>query len=225
MTGMTIGVAMPADAPGQAASTLHRSWERAWSGVGAHGSNHTLRDQLTACYAEPHRHYHTLQHLAECMVGLEGALHLEEHRGEVEMALWFHDAIYDVRRADNEERSAEWAKDQLLSAGALPLVADRVYKLVMVTRHAALPQAPDECLLVDVDLSILGATPARFAQYEAQVRQEYAWVPNEVFRSKRREILQAFLARPTIYNTPHFHDALELRARENLQSSIDGLAT
>ena len=88
------------------------------------------------------------------------------------------------------------------------------------TRHAALPALPDERLVADIDLAILGAAPRRFAQYERQVRAEYAAVPEETFRHRRRAILQAFLDRPHLYGTAHFRQALEARARDNLARAI-----
>jgi predicted metal-dependent HD superfamily phosphohydrolase len=90
----------------------------------------------------------------------------------------------------------------------------------MATRHAALPETLDEELLVDIDLAILGAPQERFAQYEAQVRAEYAWVDDAVFRGRRRDVLTGFLARPTIYATAHFRALLEAAARTNLERSI-----
>jgi predicted metal-dependent HD superfamily phosphohydrolase len=90
----------------------------------------------------------------------------------------------------------------------------------MATCHRALPVSLDEQWLVDVDLAILGTPAPRFAQYELQIRQEYAFVPEALFRSKRREILSGFLARPTIYSTPHFRSALEHTARINLDKAV-----
>jgi predicted metal-dependent HD superfamily phosphohydrolase len=129
----------------------------------------------------------------------------------VELAIWFHDAIYDTRRSDNEQRSADWAKSA---------VGESVGALVMVTRHDAVPEAMDEKVLVDVDLSILGAPEVRFDEYEKQVREEYGWVPGFVYRRKRREILESFLARATIYNTPRFIERYEPQARANLARSV-----
>ena len=82
----------------------------------------------------------------------------------------------------------------------------------------------DAKLLVDVDLSILGAPPARFDEYEWQVREEYSWMPDWMFRHKRREILEAFLARPRVFNTEHFFTSYEVQARANLERSIKSLA-
>lgn len=192
------------------------SWQRAWTGIGAVGEGNALLAQLMAAYAEPQRHYHTQQHLGECLSAFDAARALAERPDEVELALWFHDAIYDIKGHDNEQRSADWARAALVDAGVVADIVDRVHALVMATRHTAVPAGRDEQLLVDIDLSILGAERARFDEYEQQIRKEYAYVPGFLFRAKRREILKGFLDRPAIYSTPHFHDALEARARNNL---------
>jgi predicted metal-dependent HD superfamily phosphohydrolase len=201
---------------------LRRSWDRAWNGIGGSAGGEDLFDQLVARYAEPHRKYHSLQHLGEGLAALEPALHLAAHPAEVEVALWFHDAIYETRRSDNEARSAAWARTALIEAHVPGEAAGRVHDLVMATSHAALPAVPDEQLLVDVDLSILGAAEPRFAEYERQIREEYSFVPGWLFKRKRRAVLRGFLERPCIYSTPHFRAALEQRARQNLSHALTG---
>lgn len=94
----------------------------------------------------------------------------------------------------------------------------RVLALIMATCHDAEPTDPDARLLVDIDLAILGAAPARFAEYDAQVRTEYRWVPGWLYRRKRKQVLAGFLARLAIYGTDRFRARLEERARENLCS-------
>ena len=180
---------------------------------------------MTACYAERHRRYHTLQHLDECFAALDEARHIADQVHEVELALWFHDAVYDVRRQDNEDRSASWAREAALQQGVARPVAERIHALVLATRHDAAPASPDEALLVDVDLAILGAGADRFDEYERQVRQEYSAVPELQFRQKRCEILQAFLARPHIFRTDHFRDRCEKSARANVARSIERLGS
>lgn len=199
------------------------SWGRACGALGLPHGNEELRDRVLARYAEPHRRYHTLQHLHECLERLESVLAQAEHPGEVEFALWLHDAIYELSGHDNEAQSAQWALRELSAAGAAAEVAVRVEALIMATRHSALPQGLDEQLLVDVDLAILGAPPARFDEYEAQVRGEYAFVPQDVFQRKRAEILAGFLGRPVIYNTPVLRALLETQARSNLARSLAAL--
>jgi predicted metal-dependent HD superfamily phosphohydrolase len=213
---------MPHTTP-EALDLLARSWRRCASSVAPRAITRSVFDQLQARYSEPHRKYHTLQHLAECLAYFEAVRHLAEHPGEVEIALWFHDGIYNTQRHDNERQSADWARIILQGHGAAPAAVQRVDDLIMATCHSALPVSHDAQLLVDVDLSILGAMPQRFAEYEEQIRQEYAFVPEDVFRQKRGEILRGFLGRPFIYSTPHFQATLEARARDNLRLAIAGL--
>lgn len=199
---------------------LSDSWRRAWHALAASPPSPALYAQLIARYAEPQRKYHTLQHLAECLTQLAPALGLCTHPGEVEIALWFHDAIYALERSDNELQSGLWAAQVLASAGRSAEVCGRVKNLVLATRHSALPATVDERLLVDADLAILGAEPARFDEYERQIRQEYFDVPFPLFCEKRRAILAQFLARPQLYSTEFFRSALEARARDNLARSL-----
>lgn len=196
------------------------SWDRAWSGLQAQGAGAHVRDAVLARYAEPHRRYHTLQHLAECLTLFESVRHVSDRPSEVEMALWFHDAIYELNGSDNEASSAAWAKEELLRAGVVESVALRVSELVLATKHAGEPKAQDEKVLVDIDLAILGASDVRFAEYERQIREVYSHVPELLFRLKRREILQSFLDRSAIYSTPALHLLLEAKARENLVATL-----
>jgi predicted metal-dependent HD superfamily phosphohydrolase len=198
---------------------LQQSWQRAWSALGAQ-PNADLFDGLVAHYNEPQRRYHTLQHLRECIEEFEPVIQLAQHPGEVEIALWFHDAVYDVKSQDNEQQSADLAAAALREAGVSADSAARVLALIMATRHSRLPTTPDECLLVDIDLSILGAEAGRFKEYEDQIREEYGWVPDWLFQRKRKSILKAFLGRASIYSTGHFRKKYEDSARENLNRSL-----
>ena len=195
-------------------------WQTVWQQVGALNAGENLYDRLIACYAEPHRKYHTVQHLNECFMHLDSLRSLADHPDEVEVALWFHDAIYDTTKKDNEKRSAEWARDSLLAAGVTNEKAERIYKLVMSTMHDAVPVGRDAKVLVDIDLGILGAEAARFDEYEVQVRQEYSWVPENLYRAARRKVLEEFTSRQWIYSTERFRSAYEAQARENLSRSL-----
>jgi predicted metal-dependent HD superfamily phosphohydrolase len=195
---------------------LSTSWSRAWSGLRAAGDGANTRDAVLSRYAEPHRKYHTLQHLHECLSLFETMLDAPDHSPEVEMALWFHDAIYDLKSSNNEDLSATWAEKALLEASVARESASLVRNLVLATKHTALPTTRDEQVLVDIDLSILGASEERFAEYEHQIREEYSYVPSLLFKIKRRAVLRSFLDRPAIYNTPILHGQLEAKARANL---------
>jgi len=199
---------------------LQISWRRAWRGIGARDDGDALRAALLSAYQEPHRRYHTLQHLGECIDLFERVGTLAAHPAEVGVALWFHDAVYDVQRPDNEARSADWLGEAAGAAGVGADVTERVRTLIMATRHAALPRGDDEQLLVDIDLAILGADDARFAEYERQIRAEYAFVPDATFAARRRAILARFLDRERIYSTPRLRDELVRSARANLARAI-----
>jgi predicted metal-dependent HD superfamily phosphohydrolase len=174
-------------------------WQQMWARLGVTTPDASVFDRLVASYSEPHRKYHTTRHLDECLARFEELRTEAKHPEEVELALWFHDAIYDTRRQDNEARSAEWARATATAANLPADAAERISKLILATRHDAVPQDSDEKVLIDVDLSILGEKPDRFDEYENQIREEYAWVPTLVFRAKRRDVLKGFLARASIF--------------------------
>jgi predicted metal-dependent HD superfamily phosphohydrolase len=177
---------------------------------------------LLACYSEPQRAYHGLQHLAECLDLLDAAAAVQDipHRAEIELALWFHDAVYDPKGADNEARSATLAMGAMtsweLSAGS----CRRVAAMILATADHETCDEPATQWLLDIDLAILGQDSARFAQYEAQIRQEYGWVPEAVYRQKRAEILRGFLTQPRLYQTDWLHDLYDAAARRNLAALV-----
>jgi len=203
--------------------TSLQRWNAAWSAAELQPPASEVHASLLARYAEPHRAYHTRQHLDECLGLLEELRDATTRPGEIALALWFHDAIYDTTRHDNEALSAQWLLQVAKAAGATPDICARLEALVMVTCHRTAPSGPDACLLVDIDLAILGAPPARYDEYERQIRQEYAWVPEAIFRGKRRELLREFLARPRIYATAAL-SRLEEPARANLKRAVTELS-
>lgn len=198
-------------------------WRLAWQALGARTPDEALFHQLIGCYSEPDRWYHNARHLDDCLAKLSLVRTEAAHSAEIELALWFHDAVYDARAHDSEQRSADWGRAACLEADLAPAVADRIRALVLATRHDAVPQGGDDRIIVDIDLSILGAAPDRFDEYEHQIRQEYSWVPAQFFRRERRRILEGFLARPRIFSTDYFVGACEAQARANLRRSIKRL--
>jgi len=187
-----------------------------------------IRDELVRAYRAPDRHYHNLAHI-EAMLGLmcvhERAL---SDPAVVEAAIWFHDSIYDTRRHDNEERSAELAAEQLAGVLSADRI-ERVVKMVQATADHVVPEGFDDdarrdcTFFLDMDLAILGSTPDAFAAYEAGVRREYGWVPEALWIEGRRKVLQGFLARAAIYASPPFRASHETAARENLTRSLERL--
>jgi predicted metal-dependent HD superfamily phosphohydrolase len=195
------------------------AWKRAGAAEGLQLSAQRAAGLLNR-YREQHRAYHTPQHLEECLAQLLDSWTLCERPGAVALALWYHDAIYDTSRQDNEERSAELARQDLAAAGAPTDLYARVAELVLATRHQAAPEQGDEAILVDIDLSILGASADRFDDYERQIREEYAAVSNADYKRGRMVILRQFLDRPAIFSTRKYKAMLETAARTNLNRSL-----
>jgi len=186
-----------------------------------------LSSALAAAWTEPHRIYHGIGHLEDCLGQLDATPPEEADRNAAEAALWFHDAVYDPRAGDNEARSAAWGRQALADAGVSPDTAAEVSRLVLLTRHLEPPNAADTTgsLVCDVDLSILGRLPAEYDEFERRVRTEYAWVPEPVYRTERARILARFRAQDPLYRTAHFRDRYEAAARRNLDRALVHLRT
>ncbi|MEP9388233.1 hypothetical protein [Mesorhizobium sp. KR9-304] len=188
-----------------------------------------LKMELSALYRQPGRHYHGLAHV-EALLALA-----REYRAEladpqaVEAAIWFHDAVYDSRRGDNETRSAALAAEKL-SSRTEPTRLSRIMAMIEATATHALPALGDAAatrdatFFLDMDLSILGAPKNAFDSYEAAVRREYAWVDDKAWRTGRTAVLRKFLARPAIFHTQAFRQRFEAEARKNIARSIAALA-
>jgi len=178
---------------------------------------------LEAAYSERYRYYHTVRHIDHCLAEFDLASNLAIEPAEVEIALWFHDAIYKPHAFNNEEASADWAERFLRRHSVEPSRIARIRAHILATRHASPATSSDSQLVVDVDLAILGTDEDTYREFEVNVRKEYEWVPGPIFRRKRAEILQSFLDRPCIYNTELFRDRYEAAARSNLVAAIAAL--
>jgi len=191
--------------------------------AGATRPDDTVFDELVARYSEPHRHYHNLEHVAACLAWLDRCANLSQHPENVSLAIWFHDAIYDPRATDNEQRSAQLARSHLRGLGVPAAATDRIATHILATQHHDAVLG-DTRLVVDIDLTILGAPPSAFAKFEQRIRREYVHVPNAAFIVGRRAVLQEFLRRPVIYHTPEIRESLEVAARSNLEQRIAELS-
>lgn len=201
----------------------HERWAQLWHALVKEIPPAIYFSELLARYSEPQRHYHNQRHIADCLAEFDQVKALARQPAAVELAIWFHDAVYDPRAADNEERSAELGKRWLNQFGADQALSEAVEHLVLATKNHDPSVHPDGGLMVDVDLSILGQPAERFWEYERQIRAEYAWVDQARFAGKRAAILESFLARKRIYQTGHFFQLLEAPARSNLAASVQCL--
>jgi predicted metal-dependent HD superfamily phosphohydrolase len=203
---------------------LEEHWKPLMQVLGFAENVQTLLE-LKAAYSEPQRHYHTLGHLQDCLQKAE-QLRTEIQKPELlQLALWFHDAIYNPYSGNNEQRSAEWAQRFMQQNHAPEADIQSVVSMIMATQHATSDAStdPDTALLLDIDLSILGEDANTYSQYESDIRKEYRWVPFFLYRKKRREILNAFLQRKSIYSHAFFRQRHEARAKDNLRAAIEKL--
>ncbi len=197
-------------------------WQTLMSNLGFPDNRSTF-DELQRAHTEKHRHYHTHDHINAMLKHFDNVNAYLNRAPLVELAVWFHDAIYSVYKKNNEKKSAEWAQRFLKHNQALENDGRYVYDLIMATCHHAVPTIADARYLVDMDLTILGAKDKVFRHYEECIRKEYRWVPMPIYQRNRKKVLESFLKRPTIYFTGYFNETYETKARANLEASLTNL--
>jgi predicted metal-dependent HD superfamily phosphohydrolase len=202
-------------------STPDIELRRVWRGLTGRSSDAHI-DELLARHAEPHRRYHTAHHVMWVARHVDELLLHEPGVSDgdaVRAAALYHDVVYDPRSSSNERDSAALARRDLADIGWEPARCELVAALVEATAtHEA--TIADAAVLLDADLSILGAQPSAYAAYVSGVRAEYAFVPEDSWRTGRASVLQAFLDRPRIYATDTMFAAREPRARANLSAEL-----
>jgi predicted metal-dependent HD superfamily phosphohydrolase len=177
--------------------------------------------ELLRRWAEPHRRYHDDEHLTSLLSTVDGL----GASVEVRLAVWYHDAVYDPRAADNEERSAQLAIDALTRLDAQPRIVDEVARLVRLTAtHDPTGDDVNGRLLCDADLAVLARPWDEYRRYAAAVREEYRHVSDEDFRKGRAAVLRHLLGLPVLYRTPQLHERWEAAARANLTRELDALS-
>lgn len=179
-------------------------------------------DDLARRYGESTRHYHTLLHIRDVLRIVE---ELEPAPSPaLLLAVWMHDVVYDSRASDNEARSAQFALDFLPRLLVPEPIPTRTAHLIQLTRtHEAHAEDREAAVLLDADLSILGAARSDYDDYAAAIRKEYDWVSETDYRAGRRQILERFLGRSRIYRTERMYQQREAFARANLQREITAL--
>lgn len=179
---------------------------------------------LDARYAQPHRRYHTRVHVEHVLNEIDALGPPADSRLPLQLAAWFHDAIYAPGRDDNENRSAHLAQETLEVVGGSPKLRDEVARLVeLTTMHLPADSDVAGAVLCDADLSILGSDSPTYTRYARWIREEYDLIPDETFRSGRAQILRRFLDRPTLFHTEAGRQRWEQAARSNLSQEIEQL--
>lgn len=175
---------------------------------------------LVGRYAEPTRVYHDVRHLSDVLRCIDLLADEGSDLAMVELAAWFHDAVYDVRRADNEQTSADLARE-LLAPHLGQMQLAEVVRLVLLTRdHAVGDGDPDGAVLCDADLAVLAGSAEEYAGYVSRVRKEYAHLPDASFRAGRETVLRGLLALPRLFHTGYGTAHWESPARANLQAEL-----
>jgi len=180
-------------------------------------------DALKTSYTEKHRFYHTAQHITAMLKHFDAINEFVEKPDEMELAIWFHDAIYKTLSKTNEKDSAKWAQRFLISRNYDETGIDRIFNLIMATQHNGKLKTNDEKLIVDIDLTILGTLPEIYDEFERNIRKEYKIVPYFIYRKKRKQLLQSFLNNDSIFNIDYFKNKFENAARENIHRAIEYL--
>lgn len=197
--------------------------EKSWCELHQHyhfSEPQKIFNKLIAAYSEKQRAYHTLQHVYECLVLLDSIRSDLKDAYAVELAMWFHDVVYDPQAKDNELKSAELF--ELSLAQDLPLkVVEKIKRWIIATQKHEVTDEPDLQFLLDIDLAILAASSERFAEYEQQIQQEYAWVDPDVYSIKRKEILAHFYQTESLYQTEYFQQNFEQCAKSNLKRILN----
>ncbi|MFT5467271.1 MAG: putative metal-dependent HD superfamily phosphohydrolase [Verrucomicrobiales bacterium] len=171
-------------------------------------------DRLEAAYGEESRAYHNLTHITDLLNELDSA---PAAAGEaVEIAIWYHDVVYDSHAKDNEAQSAAWAKRDLVELGFAKTIRNDVERLILATRHDIEISSKDEKQIISLDLSTLGKSSERYADYAKAIRREYSWVAENEYNKGRASVLSSFLDRPEVFPDEWFRDRYESQARKNL---------
>jgi len=185
-------------------------------------------------YGEPQRAYHTLSHIEQLLGQFDNIKHNLSEPHIVALALYYHDVIYDPTRADNEQKSAEYAVDTL-SSYLSQEQCQHIYVFIMMTANHQIDESTDSvkyssvkysdaAYLLDMDLSILGAPWSTYEQYAQAIRQEYAHVADDNYHDGRTAVLRGLLAHPKLYLTDYYYNQLEAQARDNINRELISLA-
>jgi predicted metal-dependent HD superfamily phosphohydrolase len=185
----------------------------------------SLFNALVERYSERARAYHNLSHIQSLLALSESLLDKIQNRDEHYFAIWFHDVIYDTQRADNEEKSAEFAAEALARLAVPEQSIAVTREMILATKHhRAAGLSWDMKVFLDLDTSILGAPEEIYEEYSRAIRKEYSWVPDAMYREGRMKVLNDFLSRDRIYHTEEISAKYETRARRNIAEEIRGLS-
>jgi len=167
------------------------------------------------------RHYHTLKHIKHMLIYLHDFELTLIERTKLELAIWFHDVVYDSRNKDNEVRSAEKFAGFAKHAGFKQSIFDEIISLILITKHVDSPRNRLEEIICDCDLKELATD--NWKKNSENVRKEYAFLSDDEWKEGRSEFLMSMLSKEHIFHTDTYKGILEDAARINIQKELDTL--
>lgn len=202
-----------------------------WINLASRYSNNSqliasIFELIASHYNQPHRHYHTLQHLFDVFDDLANPIAelVQLEQDSILFAVWFHDIIYQPGRKDNEAKSAEIAVEQLKLLDVPKETMSMVHQAILCTHKH---KDPNHCyateLFLDADMAILGKSKDEYYAYTENVRKEFSRIPNILYNKGRKNFLETVNCKTRIFLTNYFHEGLELNARENITQEIASL--
>ena len=180
-------------------------------------------EQVLGHYREPHRHYHTPEHVEHCLRQLDLVPALIEDRDALEFAIWYHDVIYQTGEVGNERASAQLFQSHVQQCMPEAFVG-KVVDLIMVTVHCRTqPESIDQEFMVDIDLSSFGLPWPQFLRDSQAVRDESCHLDDAQFYPGQARFLRSLLERPNFCHTQFFRQRHEAQARENIARYLEQL--
>lgn len=188
---------------------------------------HTLWDEIVSYYSQRHRAYHNLNHLYDIFTKLESHHSSIQDLPALQLAIWYHDIIYQALSKQNEIKSAMLCSKRLKENNIGSDYREKVFKLITSTKSHIVEdwktkaEKKDNAYLLDLDLSILGGDKKQYELYTQQIRKEYKFVPSILYNRGRKKVLNHFLKMERIFKTDYFYEKYEKRAIENIKRELE----
>jgi predicted metal-dependent HD superfamily phosphohydrolase len=201
---------------------LQEAWDSLAERLGLQAeSSKQIYSTLLAAYSAPERHYHTLDHISRMLSEFQEYRKMAADADWLDLAIWFHDSVYDFGASDNEEKSADLAEKLLKEEGLPELALSRIHDYVMATKHDTPPEGFGSELIADLDLAVLAVPYDQFLEYRNNIWQEYQGrsLP-EKFRLGTIKFYESMLAKPSIFHTDIMREKYEAKARSNIEMAL-----
>lgn len=239
--------AIPLKTPQEVLNYLWAHYQKAAISLGL-SVRHPEFVAVMSRWEEVHRHYHTVEHLTRCLMWMD-AWHADcsnqrlleiinpkstapilpvTYFASVVMALFYHDAIYDVHAKDNEEQSAQLALRELTPSGdgiMIGKIMEGIYNLIDITKHnGRKPISLQEKLIIDADLSSFGGSAEEYKTNSKNIRKEYLWVDLDTFQKNRLAFLEKlYKSKEPLFHTDFARRSLNATAMLNIGAEITQL--